>query len=206
MTATPAKCPIELRRRARDPVPARHRQIADQLWASEERQPIFEGLFPHEMDASEFTLLQSKLQPLFKHARAIWLCRDTPPGTANPPRWFLDVQAYDSWFMRVVGKLTGEEHINASVCIRLLERLQARLHIYLEVRFVRPNEQIPAHCTNGSLIAQDGLCQSASEPNLGINRAEESGTSSRRPAPDPRWKPTSRQPQTTAVRLLQRLS
>lgn len=103
-------------------------------------------------------------------------------------------------------KLTGEEHINASVCIRLLERLQARLHIYLEVRFGRPNEQIPAHCTNGSLIAQDGLCQSASEPNLGINRAEESGTSSRRPAPDPRWKPTSRQPQTTAVRLLQRLS
>ncbi len=109
------------------------------------------------MDAAELALLQSKLQPLFQHTRAIWLCRDTPPSTANAPRWFLYVQAYDSWFMRLVGKLTGEEDINASAFRRLLARLQARLHIYLEVRFIGPNDQVPAHCTHGSLIAQAGL-------------------------------------------------
>ncbi|MBB5539479.1 hypothetical protein [Rhizobium giardinii] len=135
-----------------------HRQIADQLWASEDKRQLdFAGLFPHEMDASELTLLQSKLQPLFQHARAIWLCRDTPSSTANPPRWYLYVQAYDSWFMRLVGKLTGEDDINASACKRLLERLQARLHVYLEVRYIGPDDQIPAHCTNGSLIAYAGL-------------------------------------------------
>ena len=118
--------------------------------------PHIYGLFPHGMDAAELALLQSKLQPLFQHTRAIWLCRDTPPSTANPPRWFLYVQAYDSWFMRLVGKLTGEEDINASACRRLLERLQARLHVYLEVHFIGPNDQVPADCTHGSLIAQGG--------------------------------------------------
>lgn len=58
--------------------------------------------------------LQSKLQPLFQHTR-IWLRRDTPSSTANPPRWYLYVQASDSWFMRLVGKLTGEEDANVPV-------------------------------------------------------------------------------------------
>ncbi|QND45580.1 M48 family metalloprotease (plasmid) [Rhizobium lusitanum] len=146
------------------PAAEHHRQIADQLWAGEDvGQSVSKGLFPHGMDASELTLLQGTLQPLFQHARAIWLCRDTPPGTASQPRWFLYVQAYDSWFMRLVGKLTGEEDINASVCKRLLERLQTRLHLYLEVRFIGPGDQIPAHCTHGSLIAQAG---SAASPTI----------------------------------------
>jgi Zn-dependent protease with chaperone function len=149
----------ELYLRAEDNAAAEHhRQLADKLWASEGVESRwFNGLFPHAMDAAELALLQSKLQPLFQYARAIWLCRNTPPGTTNPPRWFLYVKSYDSWFMRMVGKLTGEEDINASACRRLLERLQARLHVYLEVRFIGPNDQIPAHCTNGSLIGQAGL-------------------------------------------------
>ncbi|OCJ02018.1 peptidase M48 [Agrobacterium sp. 13-626] len=139
------------------PAAEHHRQIADQLWAGEDvGQSVSKGLFPHGMDASELALLQGTLQPLFQHARAIWLCRDTPPDTASPPRWFLYVQAYDSWFMRLVGRLTGEDDVNASACKRLLERLQARLHLYLEVRFIGPNDQIPGHCTTGSLIAQAG--------------------------------------------------
>ncbi|MEZ2223297.1 M48 family metalloprotease [Rhizobium sp. RCC_161_2] len=138
-----------------------HRQIADQSWADENvNPPVSKGLFPHGMDTSELTLLQSTLQPLFQHARAIWLCRDTPPATSNSPRWFLYVQAYDSWFMRWVGKLTGEEDVNASACKRLLDRLQARLHLYLEVRFIGPNDPIPAYCTDGSLIAKAGAAAS----------------------------------------------
>ncbi|WP_261330614.1 M48 family metallopeptidase [Rhizobium leguminosarum] len=148
----------ELFLRAGDKVVAeRHRQIADQLWTSQgAKQPRFDDLHPHGMDASELTLLQGTLQPLFPHARAIWLCRDTPPGTENPPRWLLYIQAYDGWFMRLVGKLTGEEDLNASACKRLLDRLQARLHLYLEVRFIGPNDPTPVHCTHGSLIAQAG--------------------------------------------------
>jgi Zn-dependent protease with chaperone function len=148
----------ELYLRARDKAAAEHhRQIADKLWTGEDvKQPEFTGPFPHGMDASELALLQGKLQPLFQHARAIWLCRDTPPSMANPTRWFLYVRAYDGWFMRLVGRLTGEEDINASACKRLLERLQARLHLYLEIRFIGPNDQIPGHCTNDSLIAQAG--------------------------------------------------
>jgi hypothetical protein len=98
----------ELYLRAKDKAAAEHhRQLADKLWVSEDVEPpLFNGLLPHAMDADELALLQSKLQPLFQHTRAIWLCRDTPPSTANPPRWFLYVQAYDSWFMRLVGKLT----------------------------------------------------------------------------------------------------
>lgn len=154
----------ELCLRAGDkPVAERHRQIADQLWTREgARQPGFQNLHPHGMDASELTLLQGTLQPLFQHARAIWLCRDTPPGTVSPPRWLLYVQAYDGWFMRLIGKLTGEEDLNASACKRLLDRLQARLHLYLEVRFIGPNDPIPAHCTQGSLIAQAGSAVSPS--------------------------------------------
>ena len=135
----------------------RHRRIADELWASEDAgQSDITGPFPHGMDASELALLQSRLQPLFQHARAIWLCRGRSAGTANSPQWLLYVQAYDDWFMRLVGKLTGEEDINASACKRLLERLQARLHIDVEVRFIGPSQQLPAGCTHGSLIAQAG--------------------------------------------------
>lgn len=152
----------ELRLRMGDKVAAeRHRQIADQLWTSQDvGQSERKGLLPHGMDASELALLQSKLLPLFQHARAIWLCRDIPPTTPNPPQWFLYIQAYDSWFMRLVGNLTVEEDINASACKRLLERLQARLHLYLEVRFIGPNDPIPAHCTHSSLIAQAGSAAS----------------------------------------------
>lgn len=143
------------------PAAEHHRQIADQLWTEEDvGQPVSKGLFPHGMDTSELTLLQSTLQPLFQHAHAIWLCRDTPPDTASPPRWFLYVQAYDSWFMRLVGRLTGEDDVNASACKRLMDRLQARLHLYPEVRFIGPNDPIPAHCTDGSLIAKAGLAAS----------------------------------------------
>lgn len=136
----------------------RHRQIADRLWTgSDGSRPAFEGFFPHGMHASELALLQEKLQPLFQHARAIWLCRDTPPGTAELPRWVLYIQAYEAWFMRMVGKLTGEEDMSAAACKRLLERLQARLHLYLEVQFIGPDDRIPAHCTHDSLIAQAGV-------------------------------------------------
>jgi Zn-dependent protease with chaperone function len=135
----------------------RHRHIADKLWSSEEtEQPKAGGPFPHGMDASELTLLQGTLQPLFQHARAIWLCRETPPGTANPGRWFLYVQAYDGWFLRLVGRLTGDKDFNASASRRVLERLRPRLHIYLEVCFIGPNDAIPAHCTHDSLIARTG--------------------------------------------------
>jgi hypothetical protein len=58
--------------------------------------------------------------------------------------------------MRLVGRLTGEDDVNASACKRLLERLQARLHLYLEVRFIGPNDPIPAYCTDGSLIGKTG--------------------------------------------------
>jgi Zn-dependent protease with chaperone function len=152
----------ELYLRVGDKLTAEHyRQIADQLWAEGDvGQSVSKGLFPHGMDASELTLLQSTLQPLFQHTRAIWLCRDTPPATSNSPRWFLYVQAYDSWFMRWVGKLTGEDDVNASACKRLLDRLQTRLHLYLEVRFIGPNDPIPAHCTDGSLIAKAGSAAS----------------------------------------------
>lgn len=153
----------ELYLRAGDKAAAEHhRQIADELWASEDAgPPDITGPFPHGMDAFELALLQSKLQPLFQHARAIWLCRGKSAETANSPRWLLYVQAYDDWFMRLVGKMTGEEDINASACKRLLERLQARLHIDVEVRFIGPNQQLPAGCTQGSLIAQAGLAISA---------------------------------------------
>ena len=135
-----------------------HRHIADRLWASEEvRQPAAAGLFPHGMEASELALLQSKLQPLHQHARAIWLCRDTPPSSQKPTRWFLYVEAYDGWFMRLVGRLTGERDYNASACERLIERLSPRLHIDHEVKFIGPSEQIPVHCTPDSLIARAGL-------------------------------------------------
>jgi hypothetical protein len=108
------------------------------------------------MDASELALLHTTLQPLFQHARAIWLCRDTPPDAPTSPRWFLYVAAYDSWFMRLVGRLTGEEDLEASACRRLLDRLQARLHLHPEVYFIGPDDPIPAHCTQASLIAQAG--------------------------------------------------
>lgn len=148
----------ELALRAGDKAVAeRHRQIADTLWVSADaEQPLSEGPLPHLMDASELALLHGNLQPLFQHARAIWLCRSTPPDTANPPRWFLYVRAYDSPFMRLVGKLTGEEDFNASACKRLLERLLPRLHIDPEVVFIGPQDQIPAHCSPSSLIAYAG--------------------------------------------------
>ncbi|MDH7803329.1 MULTISPECIES: hypothetical protein [unclassified Rhizobium] len=72
------------------------------------------------------------------------------------PRWFLYVEAYDGWFMRLVGRLTGEEDIHASACRRLLNRLQPRLHLHPEVYFIGPNDPIPAHCKQDSLIAQAG--------------------------------------------------
>ncbi|MFC4761816.1 M48 family metalloprotease [Dyella koreensis] len=148
----------ELYLRAGDTLAAeRHRQIADLAWAGGDgSRPADDVLFPHDMQASELALLQEKLQPLFQHARAIWLCRDTQPDTADPPRWFLYVQAHDGWFMRLVGRLTGEEDVSASACKRLLERLQARLHLYVEVCFIGPSRPIPAHCTHESLIAQAG--------------------------------------------------
>jgi hypothetical protein len=58
--------------------------------------------------------------------------------------------------MRLVGKLTGEEDIHASACKRLLNRLQPRLHLHLEICFIGPNDPIPAHCTHASVIAQGG--------------------------------------------------
>ncbi|MGO4703701.1 M48 family metalloprotease [Dyella sp. 2RAB6] len=132
----------------------RHRQVADLAWTGGDgSRPAGDDLFPHGMQATELALLREKLQPLFQHARAIWLCRDTPPETADPPRWFLYVQAHDSWFMRLVGRLTGEEDVSASACRRLLERLQTRLHLYLEVRFIDAGGPIPAYCTHESLIA-----------------------------------------------------
>jgi len=153
----------ELYLRAGDKTAAeRHRQIADELWASEDAEPSdIASPSPHGMDASELALLQGKLQPLFQHARAVWLCRGKSAETASSPRWLLYVQAHDGWFMRLVGKMTGEEDINASACKRLLERLQARLHIDVEVRFIGPNQPPPAGCTQGSLIAQAGLAISA---------------------------------------------
>lgn len=148
----------ELYLRAGDTLAAeQHRQIADLTWTGDDgSQPACDDLFPHGMHASELALLQEKLQPLFQHARAIWLCRDTSPDTANPPRWFLYVQAYDGWFMRMVGRLTGEEDMSASACKRLLERLLTRLHLYPEVCFIGAGSPIPAHCTPESLIAQAG--------------------------------------------------
>ncbi|KJF72859.1 M48 family metalloprotease [Agrobacterium arsenijevicii] len=148
----------ELHLRTGDKVAAEHhRQVADRLWTDDDAgQSIFEGLHPHGMDAAELTLLQTTLQPLFQHARAIWLCRDTPPDAPTPPRWFLYVEAYDGWFMRLVGRLTGEEDIQSSACKRLLNRLQPRLHLHPEVYFIGPNDPIPAHCKQDSLIAQAG--------------------------------------------------
>ncbi len=148
----------ELHLRAGDKTAAEHhRQAADRSWTSDDAgRLIFEGLHPHGMDVSELALLHTTLQPLFQHARAIWLCRDTPPDALTPPRWFLYVAAYDSWFMRLVGRLTGEEDLQASACRRLLDRLQARLHLHPEVYFIGPDDPIPAHCTQASLIAQAG--------------------------------------------------
>ncbi|TKV73169.1 M48 family metalloprotease [Rhizobium sp. AU243] len=141
------------------PAAEQHRQIADRLWTSEDAvrsASNHAGLHPHGLEASELTLLQGTLHPLFQHAHAIWLCRDTPPGAPDPTRWFLYVQAYDGWFMRLVGKLTGEEDRNASACKRLFERLQARLHLHLQLRFIGPNDPVPAHCRHDSLIARAG--------------------------------------------------
>ncbi|MBB3609418.1 M48 family metallopeptidase [Rhizobium sp. BK602] len=155
----------ELYLRVGDKAAEHHRQIADQLWTSEDaRQSSAKGLHPHGMEASELALLQGTLQPLFQHARAIWLCRDTPAATPDPPRWFLYIQAYDSWFMRLAGKLTGEEDVNTAACKRLLERLRTRLHLHPEVRFIGPNDPVPAHCTQSSLITEAG---SAAAPLIG---------------------------------------
>ncbi len=79
-----------------------------------------------------------------------------PSDASAPPRWFLYVAAYDSWFMRLIGRLTGEEDINASACRRLLDRLQARLHLHPEVYFIGPKDPIPVQCTYGALIAKAG--------------------------------------------------
>lgn len=146
----------ELRLRAGDaPAAERHRQVADGLWAGDGAEPAA-GPVAHGMDASELALLQGSLQPLFQHARAVWLCRDASPGGADSPRWLLYVQAHDGGFMRLVGKLTGEEDFSASACKRLLERLQARLHVCVDVRFVGPGRRLPPCCTEGSLIARAG--------------------------------------------------
>ncbi|MBN6151951.1 M48 family metalloprotease [Xanthomonas sp. AmX2] len=147
----------ELNLRAGDaPAAERHRQVADGLWAGEAAEPAA-GPAAHAMDASELALLQGRLQPVFQHARAVWLCRDASPGMADSPRWLLYVQAHDGWFMRLVGKLTGEEDFSASACKRLLERLQARLHVSVDVSFIGPGQRLPAGCTEGSLIARAGL-------------------------------------------------
>ncbi len=65
----------ELHLRAGDKAAAeRHRQAADRLWTCEDAERLIcEGLHPHGLDASELTLLQNTLKPLFQHARAIWL-------------------------------------------------------------------------------------------------------------------------------------
>jgi hypothetical protein len=110
--------------------------------------------------------LHSVLQPLFAHARSVWLCRYTPTNIPDAPRWFLYVEAYDAWFMRIVGRLTGEEDVNASACKRLLERLLPRLHIYPEVVFIGPSENIPAYCSPDSLIAHAGRAVSPVRPNV----------------------------------------
>ncbi|MFK3781509.1 M48 family metalloprotease [Agrobacterium sp. NPDC089420] len=136
----------------------RHRRSADDLWANEDAaQPLSIDRFAHGMQASELALLQGALQPVFAHARAIWLCCDTPPHGPTPTRWFLYIEAYDGWFMRLIGRLTGEEDYSASACKRLIERLSPRLHIDPEVEFIGPSGQIPVHCTPDSLIAQAGL-------------------------------------------------
>ncbi|SNB85173.1 Zn-dependent protease with chaperone function [Agrobacterium sp. 719_389] len=154
----------ELLLRAGDKAAAeQHRQIADRLWTSEDTVRSTSNstdLHPHGLDVSELALLQDTLHPLFQHAHAIWLCRDTPPDTPDPTRWFLYVQAYDSWFMRLIGQLTGEEDVNASACKRLFERSQGRLHLYLQLRFVGPNDPVPDHCRHDSLIAQAGTATS----------------------------------------------
>ncbi|MFK0206498.1 M48 family metalloprotease [Agrobacterium sp. NPDC090283] len=143
----------------------RHRRSADALWAGEDAaQFISIGRFAHGMQASELALLQGALQPLFAHARAIWLCCDTPPHGPAPTRWFLYIEAYDGWFMRLIGRLTGEEDHSASACKRLIERLSPRLHINPEVEFIGPSGQIPVHCTPESLIARAGLAPITGKP------------------------------------------
>ncbi|MGY5776257.1 M48 family metalloprotease [Rhizobium sp. LEGMi135b] len=148
----------ELCLQAGDKVTAEHhRHVADKLWTGQDVGPSApKDRFPHGMEASEAALLHGVLQPLFVHARSVWLCRDTPANIPDAPRWFLYVQAYDGWFMRTVGRLTGEEDVNASACKRLLERLLPRLHIYPDVVFIGPSESIPAYCSPDSLIAQAG--------------------------------------------------
>nr|WP_298097915.1 M48 family metalloprotease [uncultured Shinella sp.] len=146
-----------------------HRRSADALWMGEHAaQSISPGRFAHGMEASELALLQGALQPLFAHARAIWLCRDTQPHVPAQPRWFLYVEAYDGWFMRLVGRLTGEEDVNASACKRVLQRLLPRLHIYPDVEFIGPSGKIPVHCTPDCLIARAGMAVAQS---TGVNPA-----------------------------------
>lgn len=144
-----------------------HRHVADKLWADQDAgRSTRADRFPHGMDTSEVALLHGVLQPLFAHARSIWLCRDTLADRPDAPRWFLYVEAYDGWFMRMVGRLTGEEDVNASACKRLLERLLPRLHIYPDVVFIGPSENIPAYCSPDSLIAHAGRAVSPCAPTL----------------------------------------
>ncbi len=139
-----------------------HRRAADSLWPSEDAGLfVVKEYFPHGMDKTELALLHSVLQPLFSRARAVWLCRDKPPSSSSPPLWFLYIEAYDGWLMRLVGRLTGEEDFNASACKRLLERLLPRLHVHLQVVFIGPQDRLPAHCTSDSLIARAGTTISA---------------------------------------------
>ncbi|NLS16439.1 M48 family metalloprotease [Rhizobium sp. P40RR-XXII] len=144
-----------------------HRHVADKLWTGQDAgQFVLNEHFPHGMDASEVALLQGVLQPLFAHARSVWLCRDKPADRPDAPGWFLYVEAYDDWFMRMVGRLTGEEDVNASACKRLLERLLPRLHIYADVVFIGPSENISACCSPDSLIAHAGRAVSPPLTNL----------------------------------------
>lgn len=144
-----------------------HRHVADELWTGQDaRRSALKDRFPHGMEASEVALLHGVLQPLFAHARSVWLCRDTPANIPDASRWFLYVEAYDGWFMRMVGSLTGEEDVNASACKRLLERLLPRLHIYPDVVFIGPSENIPAYCSPDSLIAHAGRAVSPVRANV----------------------------------------
>ncbi len=153
----------ELCLQAGDKVTAeRHRHVADELWTGQDAgRSVPKEHFPHGMEVSELALLHGVLQPLFAHARSVWLCRDTPANLPDTPRWVLYIEAYDGWFMRMIGRLTGEEDVNASACKRLLERLLPRLHIYPEVVFIGPSEDIPAHCSPDNLIAHAGRAVSS---------------------------------------------